>query len=54
MALKLDGIGRSPGLMETHLTYDNRCKQLGVLVRQRLTTSDNLQLKVKFQKNIDG
>lgn len=32
--------------METHLTYDTKGKQLGVLVKQRLTTKDNLQLKV--------
>lgn len=34
--------------METHLTYDNRSKQLGILVKERLTTNDNLQLKVAF------
>ena len=40
--------------METHLTYDSRGKQLGVLVRQRLTTSDNLQMKVYLGINSDG
>ena len=34
--------------METHLTYDTKGKQLGVLVKQRLTTKDNLQLKVRL------
>ncbi len=32
--------------METHLTFDNRGKQLGILVKERLTTDQNLQLKV--------
>ncbi|CAL5226065.1 g8878 [Coccomyxa viridis] len=32
--------------METHITYDTTGKQLGVLVKQRLATSDNLQVKV--------
>lgn len=32
--------------METHLTFDNRGKQLGILIKERLTTDQNLQLKV--------
>ena len=32
--------------METHLTYDNKGRQLGILFRERLTTDQNLQLKV--------
>ena len=32
--------------METHLTFDNRSKQLGILFKQRITTNENLQLKV--------
>ncbi|KAK9840735.1 hypothetical protein WJX81_001122 [Elliptochloris bilobata] len=34
-----------PG-METHLTYDNKGKQLGILVKERFTTDQSLQLKV--------
>ena len=34
--------------METHLTYDNKGKALGILVKQRLTTRDNLQFKVRL------
>lgn len=33
--------------METHLTYDNKGKQLGILVKERFTTDQNLQLKVR-------
>ena len=34
--------------METHLTYDNKGKQLGILVKERFTTDQNLQLKVRL------
>ena len=33
--------------METHLTYDNKGEALGILVKQRLTTRNNLQIKVQ-------
>ena len=36
--------------METHLTYDNKGRQLGILFRERLTTDQNLQLKVASAK----
>jgi hypothetical protein len=32
--------------METHLTYDSKGKQLGILVKERFTTNQGLQLKV--------
>jgi hypothetical protein len=38
--------------METHLTYDNKGRQLGVLVKERLTTDQNLQLKVGFSSHL--
>lgn len=33
--------------METHLTYDSKGKQLGVLVKEKFTTDHNLQLKAR-------
>lgn len=44
----------SPEGMETHLTYDNKSKQLGVLVKQRLATNHKLQLKVSLCNDLDS
>jgi len=33
--------------METHLTYDSKGKQLGVLLKEKFTTDHNLQLKAR-------
>ena len=52
--LSSDAVEHSRDRMETHLTYDNKGNRLGLLVKQKLTTRDNLQVKVELDIDVDA